>query len=161
MLASRIGARLDYNKLAILTGLSRRTVEEYIEFFEKTYLIHRVPVFTHNIDREIVKAKKIYFCDNGLADILAENSSSSKFENAFFNQICHIGDISYYALKDGREIDFILNKKIALETKESPTKTDLNNLIRLSKIAGIKKYNLVGRKNVPKFNDYIWGEDIK
>ena len=161
ILAARVGTRLDYNKLASLTGLSRRTVEEYVDFFEKTYLIYRAPVYTHNTDREIVKAKKIYFCDNGLLDILSENSSGAKFENAFFNQICRIGDIRYYALKDGSEIDFILNKKIALETKESPTKTDLNDLARLSKIAGIKKYRLVGRKPVPTFDDYIWGGDVK
>lgn len=161
MLASRVGTRLDYNKLSSLTGLSRHTVEEYMDFFEKTYLICRVPVFTNNTDREIVKAKKVYFCDNGLVDILAENSSGSKFENSFFNQVRHIGDVRYYALKDGSEIDFILDKKIALELKESPTKTDLNNLARLSKIAGIKKYSLVGRKGVPGFDDYIWGGNIK
>lgn len=161
MLASRIGARLDYNKLASLTGLSRHTVEEYMDFFEKTYLIYRISVYTHSIDREIVKAKKIYFCDNGLVNILAENSSGSKFENAFFNQIRHRGDVRYYALKDGNEIDFILDKKIALEIKESPTKIDQNGLERLSKIAGIKKYYLIGRKNVPKFNNYIWGGDVK
>ncbi|MBU0647156.1 ATP-binding protein [Patescibacteria group bacterium] len=161
MLASRVGTRLDYNKLSSLIGLSRHTVEEYIDFFEKTYLIYRVPVYTNNTDREIVKAKKVYFCDNGLLDILAENNSGSKFENAFFNQIRHIGDVRYYALKDGSEIDFILDKKIALELKESPTKNDLSDLMRLSKIAGIKKYHLVGRKNVPKFDDYVWGGDVK
>jgi len=161
ILASRIGARLDYNKLANLVGLSRHTVEEYLDFFEKTYLICKAPVYTHSIDREIVKAKKIYFCDNGLVNVLAENSSGSKFENAFFNQIRHKGDVCYYALKDGKEIDFILNKKIALEAKESPTKTDQNALARLSKIAGIKKHYLIGRKNVFKFNDYIWGGDVK
>ncbi|MEK9130240.1 MAG: ATP-binding protein [Patescibacteria group bacterium] len=161
MLVSRIGSRLDYNKLANLTGLSRHTVEEYIDFFEKTYLIYRVSVYTNNIDREIVKAKKIYFCDNGLMNILAENSSGSKFENAFFNQIRHFGNICYYALKNGNEIDFVLNKKIALETKESPTKIDLNSLARLSKIAGLKKYYLIGRKNVCRFNDYIWAGDVK
>lgn len=161
MLASRIGTRLDYNKLARLTGLSRPTVEAYIEFFEKTYLISRVPVYTHNTDREIVKAKKIYFCDNGLMNILGENNSGSKFENAFFNQIRHKGDIRYYALKDGSEIDFILNKKRALETKESPTKIDRNSLARLSIIAGIKKYRLIGKNNVPGFHDYIWGGDVK
>ncbi|MFH1232430.1 MAG: ATP-binding protein [Patescibacteria group bacterium] len=161
MLASRVGTRLDYNKLSSLIGLSRHTVEEYIDFFEKTYLIYRVPVYTNNTDREIVKAKKVYFCDNGLLDILAENNSGSKFENAFFNQIRHIGDVRYYALKGGSEIDFILDKKIALELKESPTKNDLSDLMRLSKIAGIKKYHLVGRKNVPKFDDYVWGGDVK
>ncbi|MBU1663346.1 ATP-binding protein [Patescibacteria group bacterium] len=161
MLASRIGARLDYNKLASLVGLSRHTIEEYVDFFEKTYLIYRVPVYTRNTDREIVKAKKIYFCDNGLVDILAENSSGSKFENAFFNQIRHIGNVCYYALKNGNEIDFVLNKKIALEAKESPIKIDLNNLARLSKIAELKKYYLIGRKNVFGFNNYIWGGDVK
>lgn len=160
MLAARIGTRLDYNKLASLTGLSRHTVEAYVDFFEKTYLIQRVPVFTHNADREIVKAKKVYFCDNGLVDILAENSSGVKFENAFYNQIRQSGDVRYYALKDGSEIDFILDKRVALEIKESPTKTDQNDLARLSKIAGSKKYYLIGRKSVPKFNDYIWGGDI-
>ncbi len=161
MLASRVGTRLDYNKLARLTNLSRHTVEEYLEFFEKTYLIYRVPVHTHNFDREIVKAKKVYFCDNGLLNILSENNSGSKFENAFFNQIRHFGDIRYYALKNGNEIDFILDKKVSLELKESPTKNDLTKLSKLSNLAGIKKYHLIGRKNVPKFDDYIWGGDIR
>lgn len=161
MLACRIGTRLDYNKLSNLSGLSRHTVESYVDFFEKTYLISRVSVYTRNTDREIVKAKKIYFCDNGLMGILAENSSGSKFENAFFNQIRHIGDVSYYALKNGNEIDFILDKKMALEVKESPTKTDQSALRGLSKIAEIKKFHLIGRKNVPRFDDYIWGGNVK
>ncbi|MFH1252932.1 MAG: ATP-binding protein [Candidatus Uhrbacteria bacterium] len=161
MLAARIGTRIDYNKLASLTGLNRHTVEEYLNFFEKTYLISRIPVYSHNTDREIVKAQKVYFCDNGLVDILAENSGGAKFENAFFQQIRQLGDVRYYALKNGKEIDFVLNKKIALETKESPTKIDQNNLARLSKIAGIKKGSLVGRKNVPGFKDYLWGGDVK
>ena len=117
MLASRTGTRLDYNKLASLSGLSRHTVEEYINFFEKTYLISRLPVFTKNNDREIVKARKVYFCDNGLVEILAENSSGAKFENAVFCQLRQLGDLRYYALKNGREIDFVLDKKIALEVK--------------------------------------------
>ena len=161
MLASRVGSRLDYNKLASLISLSRHTIEAYVDFFEKTYLIYRTSVYTHNTDREIVKAKKIHFCDNGLLSVLAENSSGAKFENAIFNQLRHSGDIRYYALKDGSEIDFILDKSVALETKESPTKADQKNLARLSTIAGLKKYRLIGRKNVPGFDDYIWGGDIK
>lgn len=161
MLASRIGTKIDYNKLAVMAGLNRHTVEEYINFFEKTYLICRVPVYTNSSDREIVKAKKVYFCDNGLVDILAENSSGAKFENAFFNQIRHLGDVRYYSLKDGSEIDFILDKNLALETKESPTGTDKNNLKRLSGIAGIKRFHVVGRKSMPKFSDYIWGGEVK
>lgn len=161
MLAHRAGTRLDYNKLSSLTGLSRHTVESYIDFFEKTYLISRVPVYTRNADREIVKARKIYFCDNGLMSILAENSSGSKFENALFNQIRQLGEVSYYALKNGNEIDFILDKKMALEAKESPTLTDWNALKSLSKTAGVDSFHLVGRGMVPGFEDYIWGGDVK
>jgi uncharacterized protein len=161
MLASRIGTKLDYNKLASLCGLSRHAVEEYLDFFEKTYLIFRVPVFTKNPDREIVKARKIYFCDNGLVDVIVDNSSGSKFENAIFHQLKQHGGIRYYSLKDGSEIDFILDDQTALEVKESPTASDQFELQRLSNLAGLKKQFLIGRHEVPKFKEYIWGGDIK
>lgn len=161
MLASRVGTRLDYSKLSRLTGIARTTVINYVTLFEKTYLISLVSVHTNNSDREIVKAKKIYFADNGLVDILADVSGGVKFENAIFNQLRHNGNLRYYALKTGQEIDFILDSKIALEVKENPTSIDLATLENLSKIAGVKQLRLIGRFNSPQFNDYIWGGDIK
>lgn len=161
MLASRIGTRLDYNKLAGLTGLSRQTVEQYTDFLEKTYLITRVPVHTHNPDREIVKARKVYFCDNGLLSVLAENSSGALFENALFNQLRHHGDVRYFSLKNGHEIDFVLDGKTALEAKETPTDTDLADLARLARVAGLKKHALIGRHSSPRFDDFIWGGRIQ
>lgn len=161
MLAGRIGTRLDYVKLSRLTGLSRITVQNYLDFFEKTYLIFRVPVHTKNIDREIVKAEKIYFCDNGLLGMLADTDSGSKFENAVFNQLRHHGEIRYWSLKNGREIDFILDEKTALETKETPTDSDKKNLAKLAILAGLKKNRLIGRHPSPSFENYIWGGDIR
>lgn len=161
MLASRVGTRLDYSKLSRLTGISRATIQNYIDFFEKTYLIARLPVFTKNPDREIVKAHKLYFCDTGIVASLSEIDSGSKFENAVFSQLHHHGELRYYALKNGREIDFILNKTIAVECKESPMQSDKKRLERLAHIPGMKKYYLIGRRKTPRFNDYIWGGDIK
>lgn len=161
MLAARTGTRLDYLKLSQLTGLSKLTVRDYIELFEKTYLIFRVPVHTKNIDREIVKAEKIYFCDNGLLGVLADTDSGSKFENAVFNQLRHHGEIRYWSLKNGREIDFILDEKTALETKETPTDSDKKNLAKLAILAGLKKNRLIGRHPSPSFENYIWGGDIR
>ncbi|MBI2644904.1 ATP-binding protein [Candidatus Uhrbacteria bacterium] len=160
ILASRTATRLDYSKLAKLSGLARPTVESYIDFFEKTYLITRIPVFTRNTDREIVKARKIFFCDNGLMNILAENSSGVKFENALFNQLRQRGDIRYYALKNGSEIDFIFNSKMCIEAKESPIRTDLGVLTRLSRIAKLKEMHLIGRHEVSRFDKYVWGGSI-
>jgi len=161
MLAARTGTRLDYSKLSRLSGLSRITVQNYLDFFEKTYLIFRVPVHTKNVDREIVKAEKIYFCDNGILGILADTDSGSKFENAVFNQLRHFGEIRYWSLKNGREIDFILDEKTAFETKETPIDGDKKNLARLALLAGLKKNRLIGRHPSPAFEDYIWGGDIR
>ncbi|HLD61712.1 MAG TPA: ATP-binding protein, partial [Patescibacteria group bacterium] len=66
MLSQRAGTKLDYAKISRLTGISREAAMNYIDFFEKTYIIFRAPVLASNPDREIVKARKIYFCDNGL-----------------------------------------------------------------------------------------------
>ncbi len=161
MLASRIGTKIDYVKLSRLSGLSRPTVVNYIDLFEKTYILQRVSVLSKNPDREIVKAQKLYFCDNGLLDILSDVNSGSKFENAIFNQLRCFGSVQYYSTKSGMEIDFILNKKIALEVKESPLEQDERKLKKLAENVGIKKCRLVGRFEVPNFKDYIWGGEIR
>jgi predicted AAA+ superfamily ATPase len=161
LLSVRIGTRLDYSKMSRLSGLSRPTVMNYIDFFEKTYLIKRIPVTAKSPDREIVKAQKIYFCDNGLAGFLADLSSGSKFENAVFNQLRHYGEIRYYALKSGREIDFILDGRLGLEAKETPLRLDQKKLDDLCRNAGVQKGRLVGRNAAPDFRDYIWGGEIR
>ncbi len=160
MLAGRIGNKLDYSKISHLTGLSRPTVQNYISLFEQTYLISLVPVFTKNQDREIVKAQKIYFSDNGLAGILADIDSGSKFENAIFNQLRKKNNIKYFSLKNGNEIDFIMDNKLGLEVKETPTGHDLKDLSNLSEKAGISSYKLVGRHKTPNFSEYMWGGNI-
>ena len=172
LLASRVGSKIDYSKLSRIAGLSRHTVKNYISFFEKTYLIQTIGVYTKNIDREIVKARKLYFCDTGIANILSELSSGSQFENTLFNQLSRIGQIQYYSLKNGNEIDFIiggdniirgdniLDGKIAIEAKETPTIDDLIKLSSVAKIAKIKDIYLAGRNKSPKFNKYIWGGSV-
>lgn len=151
----------DYVKLSRLTGISRLTVYNYMEFLEKTYIIRRIPVLAKNPDREIVKAQKLYFYDNGILNLLADVSSGAKFENALFMQLHHWGKLSYYALKTGREIDFILDQRLTLEAKESPTKLDKEALSKLADRAGIKAFRLIGRYPIPHFKDYIWGGEIR
>ncbi len=161
LLASRAGTRLDYSKLASVSGLSRQTVLSYVDLFEKTYLLSRVSVFTKNRDKEIVKAQKLYFCDNGLLNVLAEVGSGVQFQNAVFNQIRHKGEVRYYALKTGREIDFVFNGDLAMEAKETPALQDKLDLSDLSDVAGIKNSVLVGRHESRSITDYIWGGAIK
>jgi len=157
LLSVRIGTRLDISKLTSIAGLSRPTVENYLDLLENSYLIRTIPVLSYSPDREITKARKIYFLDNGIASAVAELSSGSKFENAVFNQLLHRGEISYYQLKSGREIDFVLNKQSCFEVKETATEDDLKQVSTLAGNLKIKDSFVIGRHPVKQFNGFIWG----
>lgn len=161
MLAARAGGKLDYSKLSRLAGIPRARVKNYVELFESAYLISKIPIFTKNADREIVKAEKIYFCDSGLLGILADVGSGAKFENAVYAQLRQRGGVKYYSLKTGREIDFIFDEKYAFEAKETPMEIDKNDLAGLADMAGIKKYKLIGKSFSKSFGEYVWGGSIR
>lgn len=165
ILAGQVGSRLDYAKLSKIVGISDVTLRNYLKFLEDTYLIRRISVFTNSREKEITKAQKLYFSDTGLANILADLSGGAKFENTIFNQLKHFGEVRYYALKTGREIDFILKRDkealVALEVKETPTYFDVENLVKIASVAGIKKTMIIGKNEAPNFTDYIWGGDIR
>lgn len=59
LLAVRIGTKLAISKLTSLTGISRPTVENYLDLLEQSYLIRTIPVLSYSPDREITKAKKV------------------------------------------------------------------------------------------------------
>jgi hypothetical protein len=167
-----VAAKIDHAGSQVRTGavslteirpspLTQQNPQNYIDFFEKTYLIARVPVLSTKADREITKAKKVYFSDTGLANILADLSSGAQFENAVFTQLRHQGTLQYYALKNGREIDFILDGALALESKETPMEADKTALWGLAEQAGAEKQHLIGRHSSPTFTDFVWGGEIR
>jgi uncharacterized protein len=161
VLASRVGTKVDYSKLASLAGLSRITVQNYVYLFERTYLISLVSVHTKNRDREIVKAQKLYFNDTGLLATLADVGSGALFENTLFNQLRGRGDVRYFSLKNGREIDFIVDGKMALEAKETPTERDRLALHGLAEQAGVPDRYIVSRHVPPEFREFVWGGDVR
>jgi predicted AAA+ superfamily ATPase len=161
LLAVRIGTKLDVSKLTSLSGISRPTVENYLDLLEQSYLIRTIPVLSYSPDREITKARKVYFLDNGIAAMSAQAGSGSLFENAVFNQLLHFGDIAYYQLKTGKEIDFILNKNRCFEVKETATEADLKNLNAISGNIEINNNQVIGRHPVKLFDGFIWGGFIQ
>lgn len=160
LLATRIGSKVDISKLASIAGLSRHSLENYLQLFEQSYLIQTIPVSSASPDREIVKAKKLYFLDNGIASLAAELGSGAKFENAIFNQLRHWGTVSYYSMKSGQEIDFILDRKIAVEVKETAALTDLNHTARLAQNLDIETCYVVARHPTNVFEGFYWGGGI-
>jgi uncharacterized protein len=157
LLSNRIGTRLDISKLTSFTQLSRPTVENYLDLLEQSYLIKTIPVLAQSADREIVKARKIYFTDNGIANFAAELSSGAQFENAVFNQLHPRMQVAYYQQKNGREIDFILDQQRAIEVKETATESDLKTVTDLAQKIGISESYVVGRHPGQVFDGLVWG----
>ncbi len=159
LLAKRTASKIIVTKLASVSQISRSTLNEYLQFLEDTFVIKRLNVLSNNPDREISKAQKLYFTDNGLLNILGNTNSGVEFENSIFNQLSFYGELKYYSLKNGNEIDFILNNN-AYEIKESPDLYDLKKLNRMAAKIGIENCYLIGRHNMDNFKQYIWGGAI-
>ncbi|MCX6053419.1 MAG: ATP-binding protein [Chloroflexi bacterium] len=162
-LAIRIGNRLDYTKLSQIIGISRPTLYEYLEFLEKTYVIYQIPAYA-GPDKTIALQKKLYFRDNGIANILAHPGEGALFENAIFNQLREYGELAHLSKRNEYEIDFIVTPSneppVGLEVKYHPVSTDDQKLRRVAKKNGLSKSWVVGRYATPGFKDFIWGGSI-
>ena len=79
--AGRIGQLLNYSELANETGVSVKTVQEWISVLEASYLIYLLPPYFANINKRIVKAPKLYFYDVGLAAYLLGIENVSHIKN--------------------------------------------------------------------------------
>jgi len=91
---------------------------------------------------------------------LAELSSGAQFENTLFNQLARVGQVQYYALKTGHEIDFILDSDLAIEANETPIENNLVHLTHMASSAGIANLRLIGRHQSPKFTNYAWAGSV-
>ncbi len=158
ILAAHTGSRIDYSKLSSISGISRSKITDYIELFEYTYFIHKIPTFTKNKDKEIASQSKLYIADNGILHQLAQVSSGQVFENSIALQLKQIGELAYYQKKSGQEIDFILNKKIAIEVKETASFSDLKVLNYRADDLNLEGRYLIGRNYInTEFKDWYWG----
>lgn len=162
-LAIRIGNRLDTTKLSQIVGISRPTLNEYLEFLEKTYVIHRLPAYT-SPDKAAVLGKKLYFRDNGFAGVLANPGEGALFENAVFNQLREYGALAYLSRGNDYEVDFVLTPPsgllTGLEVKYHPTTMDDHKLKKIAQNNNLSESWIVGKYPTPGFENFIWGGSI-
>jgi predicted AAA+ superfamily ATPase len=163
LLSARVGSKLDFTKLSSISGIERRKISDYIYLFENTYFLHLIKPYTKNSDKEISQQAKVYFADTGLLTVLgADNLSSGQvFENAIALQLHKLHALNYYQKKNGQEIDFILDRTIAVEVKETPIQYDLDALNRRAAELALTRHYLVG-KQAPAdgFENFMWGGNL-
>lgn len=157
LLNMRVGRKIDYNKMASVSGLSRQKVKEYLTFLEYTFFIHQKAPYSKSPDKEISLQKKLYFADNGLLTVFGVSDMGKLLENSIANQLIPLGKLNYYAKKSGQKIDFILNENLAIEVKETATEHDLKTLVHRAEGLGLANKKIVGLNQSPtNFTEYIW-----
>jgi len=160
LLAVRIGSKLDLSQLSRVLGVSRPTLNSYLDFLEKTYVINLLPAFA-GPDRAAALGKKAYFRDNGIARILAHPGDGALFENAVHNQLQPYGNLSYLSRSNQYEIDFVLSTPGAapagFEIKLHPIGKEKLKLEERAQTHGLGEAWLIGRDPTPGFDAFIWG----
>ena len=73
LLAYQVGSEVSYNELANNLNIHITTVRRYIDILEKMFIIFRLPAFSRNPRKEVVKSRKIYFWDIGIRNAIAND----------------------------------------------------------------------------------------
>ena len=73
LLAFQIGKEVSYNELASQLGMSKNTVDKYLDLLEKTFVIYRLRGFSRNLRKEVSKNSRYYFYDTGIRNTLINN----------------------------------------------------------------------------------------
>ena len=70
LLAHQVGNEVSTQELATQLQIARPTVDRYLDLLEQTYVIFRLPSYSTNPRKEVVRGKKIYFWDTGIRNAL-------------------------------------------------------------------------------------------
>lgn len=66
LIAFQLGSEVSYEELGKQLGMSKTTVEKYLDLLEKVFVIYRLGAYSRNLRKEVTKAGKWYFYDNGI-----------------------------------------------------------------------------------------------
>lgn len=90
---------------------------------------------------------KVYICDSGLVNLLADNNEKNLFENSVYQNLKNEGKINYYCRKSGIKVDFIIDQKKAYDVKINPTEYEHRKLKSLTKEIGCVNYKIVSKNH--------------
>lgn len=122
LVAYQVGSEVSFDELGKQLGMSKNTVERYLDLLEKVFVIYRMGAFSRNLRKEVTKSGKYYFVDNGIrnaiigafqplelrtdAGALWENYIIGEFRKKNFNSLSY-NDLYFWRTYDNQEIDLI------------------------------------------------------
>ncbi len=121
ILASQMGGLVNVSELSSTVGVAMQTIQNYLWYLEKTYIVKRVTPYFRNVRKEITKAPLYYFYDNGLRNYILglfgvpiiTLLSGHLFENFIFNRLRELITYSsttlhFWRTRDNAEVDFVV-----------------------------------------------------
>ena len=74
LIAFQTGKEVSIDELANnLKGISRNTVEVYLDLLSKVFILYKVSGFSRNLRKEITKSSRWFFYDNGIRNAVIRN----------------------------------------------------------------------------------------
>jgi predicted AAA+ superfamily ATPase len=164
LIAYQIGSEVSITELGKQLGISKNTVERYLDLFEKAFIIFPLKGYaTNNLRKEVTKSKKYYFWDNGIRNALINDFSpintrqdiGALWEQYFLQERRKHKDYNqeiyqhhFWRTYDQQEIDVIEveNKKLkAFECKWGNKKTRIPKAFK--KTYTTANYQVIDRNN--------------
>jgi predicted AAA+ superfamily ATPase len=124
LIAFQMGQEVSYEGLSRELSLSKNTVEKYLDILAKCFVVHRLGSFSRNLRKEVAKAGKWYFFDNGVRNAIIGNFNSlslrqdigALWECYIINEIIKknsnsgiFPDYYFWRTYDQQEIDLIIS----------------------------------------------------
>ncbi len=81
LIAFQIGKEVSLDELAKQLGISRNTVERYLDLLSKVFVIYKLQGYSRNLRKEVTKSHKWYFYDNGIRNALIANFNPFNLRN--------------------------------------------------------------------------------
>ncbi|AEF83320.1 ATP-binding protein [Leadbettera azotonutricia] len=122
LISFQMGNEVSYDELGKQLGMSKNTVEKYLDLLSKVFVIYKLGAYSRNLRKEITKASKWYFYDTGIRNAVIGNFNppairqdmGALWENYLINERLknrfntgQSGEFYFWRTYDGQEIDLI------------------------------------------------------
>jgi predicted AAA+ superfamily ATPase len=73
LIAFQPGKEVSNDELSRALGISKNTVDRYLDLLQKVFVLVKVPGFSRNLRKEVTRHSRYYFVDNGVRNALINN----------------------------------------------------------------------------------------
>ena len=121
--ALRIGSPINQTRLGRDIGVPQPTIHRWMHLLETSYLVVRIPAYSVNRTKRLMRAPKLYWSDTGLAMRLSQEDEprGAHLENLVLQDLLAWrdsrpvrADVLHWRTATGEEVDFVIEAQGAL-----------------------------------------------